>query len=112
MPIVRTTCPTCDVVTVEAPDLRVRLGSDATASEAVFVCPACCTEVVHPVSERMVPVLLGAGCPLDVLHAGDTLADRVLPAAHPAFGPQLSELEIQQFVAALDRNDWYDELAY
>ncbi len=111
MPTVRTTCPTCDIVTLDAPALRVRLGSDEDASEVIFVCPTCHHLVVHPLSERMVPVLLGAGCPVDI-EDGERLADRVRPAAHPAFGPELSELEIEQFVAALDRTDWYDELAY
>ena len=127
MPTVRTTCPTCDIVTLDAPELRVRLGSDGTGSEAAFVCPACHHEVVHPLSERMIPVLLGAGCPLDFdddldgdlegdgipgERLGERLADRYRPAAHPAFGLELTELEIEQFVAALNRTDWFDELAY
>ncbi len=119
MPTVRTTCPTCDIVTLDAPELRVRLGSDLVGSEVVFVCPACHHEVAHPLSERMVPVLLGAGCPLDVEDDEDRpdgrperLGDRYRPAAHPAFGPELTDLEIEQFVAALNRTDWFDELAY
>lgn len=68
------------------------------------MCPACLAEVVHPLNERMVPVLIGAGCPVD---------DRSVAACmsrHPSHGPEISETEIAEFVAALDRNDWFDEL--
>lgn len=103
MALVRTTCPTCDVVIVRAPDLTVRrMGA---VSEAVFVCPACDSPVVHPLNERMVPVLVGAGCPVD-----DTSLE-ACRARHPSAGADITEDEIDAFVAGLDRFDWFDELA-
>lgn len=100
--IVRTTCPRCDVITVRAPELTVR--RTGAASEAVFMCPACLDEVIHPLHDRMVPVLIGAGCPVD---------DRTVAACmsrHPSRGAEISEAEIAEFVSALDRRDWFDEL--
>ena len=102
MSIVRTTCPRCDIVTVQAPELTVRRHGEA--SEAVFVCPACDAEVVHPLNERMVPVLIGAGCPVD-----DTSVAACI-ARHPAMGPEITEGEIREFVASLERDDWMGEL--
>ena len=102
MSLVRTTCPRCDVVTVRAPELTVR--RTGAESEAVFMCPACLAEVVHPLNERMVPVLIGAGCPLDDRSVGACMA------RHPSQGFEISEAEIDEFVAALDRHDWFDEL--
>ena len=102
MSIVRTTCPKCDVITVQAPDLTVRRNGEV--SEAVFLCPACAALVVHPLNERMVPVLIGAGCPVD-----DTSVE-ACRARHPSQGPDISEDEIDAFVAALERSDWFDEL--
>ena len=102
MSVVRTTCPQCDIITVRAPDLTVR--RHGAVSEAVFLCPACAAEVVHPLNERMVPVLIGAGCPVD-----DTSVEECR-ARHPSQGPEITEHEIDEFAAALDRADWFDEL--
>ena len=103
MSVVRTTCPHCDIVTVRAPELTVRRHGDV--SEAMFVCPACDSVVVHPLNERMVPVLIGAGCPVDDLSVEHCMA------RHPSQGFEITEAEILEFVAALDGADWMDELA-
>ncbi len=112
MPTVRTSCPSCDVVTISAPELMVRLHeASSTRSEAVFVCPECATVVVHPLNERMVPVLLGAGCPVDRVRERQPSPASITEGADP-FQPELSELEIQCFRAALDRSGWFDELVH
>lgn len=102
---VRTTCPNCDVITVEAPAITVRHLSAPVRSEVVFVCPECADVVVHPLNDRMVPVLIGAGCPVD---------DRVFRALgdHPSAGYEITPAEIERFVADLDRAEWFDELEY
>jgi len=117
VPNVRTTCPTCDVVIVEASALTVRLRVRCDESEAVFTCPGCWLDVVLPLDENMIPVLIGAGCP--VAPDGGTDADLGLDPAgpgrsgwHPAFGPEISDAEIDRFVDELDRLDWFDELAH
>ena len=102
MSLVRTTCPRCDIITLRAPDLTVR--RTGGASEAVFVCPACDGEVTHPLNERMVPVLIGAGCPVDDRSTASCMA------RHPSQGFEITELEIADFLAGLDRIDWFDEL--
>jgi hypothetical protein len=104
VPLVRTTCPGCDVVTVRAPELTVRHRAGSGA-EAVFVCPACREQVVHPLSEPMVPVLIGAGCRVEDAVA---LARQL---EHPSAGPAITEAEIVAFVAGLDRSDWFERLS-
>ena len=111
MPIVRTTCPTCDVVVVESPALTVRLHAYPEGSEAMFVCPECGNDVVHPLDEHMVPVLIGAGCPVDE----GTDLDRSGPGPigwHPSFGLEITEAEIARFVQQLDDVDWFDDLIH
>ena len=71
MPTVRTTCPTCDTVLIDAGDLTLRRRPDATQTECSFVCPDCVQVVVQPVSEKMVPVLIGAGCLVEEWGEGD-----------------------------------------
>lgn len=102
MPNVRTTCPRCDIVTVEAPEITVRHLPAPARSQAVFVCPACAGQVVHPLNDRMIPVLIGAGCPVE--HR------RREASALVADGPEITEDEIAHFVRSLDRADWFDAL--
>ena len=104
MSLVRTTCPRCDIVTLRALDLTVRRSDGA--SEAYFVCPDCRDEVTHPLNERMVPVLIGAGCPVDDRSSSACMSH------HPSSGFEITELEISEFVAGLDRSDWFDELRH
>lgn len=96
MPTVRTTCPNCEIITVDAMIITVRRRIGEARSECTFVCPACVTEVVQPVADRMVPALIGAGCAVEEW-----------PAA-----PGLTETEIEAFVQALERDDWLDELQH
>ena len=62
MPTVRTTCPSCDTVLIDAGELTLRRRPDAVHTECSFVCPDCVQTVVQTVSDKMVPVLIGAGC--------------------------------------------------
>ena len=103
MPTVRTTCPSCDTVLIDAGALTVRRRPDATQSECCFICPDCVQAVVQPVSDKMVPVLIGAGCMIEDWAHSD--ARRL----HPAFGG-ITESEIRDFVDSLDRDDWFGEL--
>ncbi len=100
MPTVRTHCPSCQVVTVDAVQMVVRRRADASGSEAVFECPACASVVVQAVDARMVPVLIGAGCEIEDWAVSDARA------LHPSHAGGITEAEIAQFVAALDRRNW------
>lgn len=103
MPTVRTTCPTCDTVLIDAGALTIRRRADADHTECSFVCPDCVQIVVQPVSEKMVPVLIGAGCMVEEWGIGDARS------LHPSSG-SITETEIQDFVSSLDRDDWFGEL--
>jgi hypothetical protein len=103
MPTVRTTCPSCDTVLIDAGELTLRRRPEADRTECSFVCPDCVQLVVQPVSDKMVPVLIGAGCLVEDWSLGDARA------LHPS-GGRITEQEIQDFVDSLDRDDWLGEL--
>jgi hypothetical protein len=103
MPTVRTTCPSCDTVLIDAGELTLRRRPEADRTECSFVCPDCVQLVVQPVSDKMVPVLIGAGCLVEDWSLGDARA------LHPS-GGHITEQEIQDFVDSLDRDDWLGEL--
>lgn len=104
MPTVRTTCPSCDTVLIDAGELTIRRRPDADHTECSFVCPDCAQVVVQSLNDRMVPVLIGAGCMIEEWGVEDA---RLL---HPSAG-RITEAEIEDFVASLERDDWYGELS-
>lgn len=104
MPTVRTTCPTCDVVIVDARDITLRRRPEATHVECSFVCPDCLEPVSQPVSDKMVPVLIGAGCEVEDWAVSDARAD------HPSMSGRITEAEIAEFIVELERADWMTEL--
>lgn len=103
MPTVRTTCPTCDTVLIDAGELTLRRSDDSDRTECSFTCPDCVQLVVQPVSEKMVPVLIGAGCLVEEWSVGDA------SYLHPS-GGRITEVEIEEFVASLESDDWFGEL--
>jgi hypothetical protein len=103
MPTVRTTCPTCDTVLIDAGALTLRRRHDADQTECSFTCPDCVQIVVQPVSDKMVPVLIGAGCIVEEWALDDA---RML---HPSNG-SITEDEIEEFVSSLAADDWFGEL--
>jgi hypothetical protein len=103
MPTVRTTCPTCGTIVIDVGGLLVRRRRDIDHCECVFTCPLCEDEVVQALSDRMVPVLIGAGCLVDDWgHETRSL--------HPSMTGAITESEIDEFVQDLDRDDWFEEL--
>lgn len=99
MTILRTVCPSCDVVRVRAEEATLRTLGVGSGLEVDFVCPGCAGRVVQQLNARMLPLLVSAGCALEEAVPSDV-------------DGAISEAEIQAFVASLDRNDWADELAY
>ncbi len=99
MTILRTVCPSCDVVRVRATEATVRQNDTESNVEVDFVCPGCSGRVVQQLNARMLPLLVSAGCAVEDLVPAD--ADGAI-----------SESEIRSFVCSLDRIDWADELAH
>lgn len=99
MTILRTVCPSCDVVRVRAEDATLRQYDGGAALEVDFRCPGCASRVVQQLNARMLPLLVSAGCMVE-----STIPSDVEGA--------ISESEIRSFVSELDRADWADELAY
>ena len=100
MPSVRTRCPHCEVVTIDALQVMVRRRVGVPGTEAVFECPACAQVVVQAVEPHMVPVLIGAGCTVEEWQVSDARA------LHPSSSGAITEREINEFVASLDRRNW------
>lgn len=98
MTILRTVCPNCDIIRVRAPEVTLRQFEDAQHVEVAFRCPGCAGRVVQELSVNMVPMLLSAGC-LVITGSGGFADDG-----------GITETEIRDFVASLDREDWFDEL--
>lgn len=99
MTILRTVCPSCDVIRVKAEDATLRHRGDSTHVEVDFTCPGCAARVVQHLSVRMLPLLLSAGC-----------IDERAPSVHD--DGAISEAEIQAFAEDLQRLDWADELTH
>lgn len=99
MTILRTVCPSCDVVRVRAEDATLRRYDSGAALEVEFQCPGCASRVVQQLNARMLPLLVSAGCMVE-----STIPSDVAGA--------ISESEIRSFMSELDRADWADELAY
>ncbi len=108
MPTVRTTCPTCDTVVIDAGALTLRRRFGAEHAECSFVCPECVQIVVQALNDQMVPVLIGAGCLVEDWDAPDRGVEGAR-ALHPSSGG-ITEAEIEDFRASLDHDDWYGEL--
>lgn len=111
MPTVRTTCPNCETVIVDAGSLTLRRRLDSAHSECQFTCPTCASEVVHELTDRMVPVLIGAGCQVEDWETSDRTSRSMSRARlhHPSSGA-ITAAEIDEFVAALAGDSWMDEL--
>lgn len=99
MTILRTVCPSCDVVRVRAEDATLRQYDGGAALEVDFQCPGCASRVVQQLNARMLPLLVSAGCVVESTVPSDAEG-------------AISEAEIRAFVQELDRADWADELAY
>ncbi len=99
MTILRTVCPSCDVIRVRAAEATVRQHDSESNVEVDFVCPGCSGRVVQHLNARMLPLLVSAGC----------VVENVVPSAADG---AISESEIRAFVCSLDRIDWADELAH
>ena len=105
MPTVRTNCPMCETVIVDAASMTLRRRPDAHHTECTFTCPTCITPVVQSLTERMVPVLLGAGCQVE-----PGTASAVIAPDHESIGGRITETEIALFLTDLERADCLDEL--
>ncbi len=73
---------------------------DERQIEVDFTCPECQGRVVQQLNARMAPLLLSAGCIIDP----GSLASAECGG--------ITEDEIQEFVRALDRPDWTDQLTH
>ncbi len=110
MPTVRTTCPSCEVVIVDARDITLRRHAQSLHVECSFLCPECTGPVVQSISDKMVPVLIGAGCEVEDWEVSDARSLHPSQSAHPSQTGRITETEIVEFILELERDDWMAEL--
>lgn len=91
---IRTTCTQCGDIELTHQDVRLELSAEWTTGAYCFTCPYCLGEERRSASQRVITILLAAGVTYEVIEDD-------MP---------ISETEIREFVAALDREDWYAQL--
>ena len=102
---VKTTCPTCDVVTVPAEDVTLRMCSaSGDCSSYSFRCPGCDRSVAHPADEVATTLLLSAGVTIVVWGPPAELDE-------PRSGPPIAEADLVALRTALEEPGWFDRLA-
>ena len=94
MTTIRTSCGSCGDIELTQDNLRLELSPEWTSGNYLFTCPYCDHEESRPASQRVVTILLAAGVTYQVV---------------ATVGP-ISTCEIDEFVAALDSEDWMSEL--
>ena len=96
MTTIKTTCDHCGEIHLEPSDIALELGTADTDGIYRFVCPDCFAIQRRPATSRVVSILLATG----VSYAVNVESK----------GP-ITMSEIDQFVALLDGDDWFANLA-
>jgi len=96
MTTIRTSCSICGDIELAPSDLSLRLTPDDGTGEYLFECPHC-EQVQHrPANHRVVSILLATGVAYEVVDEA---------------GP-ITEVEIREFLTALDHEDWPERLRF
>ena len=91
---IRTSCPLCGDVELAPADLALRLAPCRGTGTYQFRCPHCEQLQQRPANHRVVSILLATGVAYEVV-------DDTTP---------ISEREIDEFMAGLDRGNWTEHL--
>jgi predicted RNA-binding Zn-ribbon protein involved in translation (DUF1610 family) len=95
MTTIRTTCPSCGDVELTVEDVGLEMAIGAEEGRYRFQCPFCGMLQRRPASRRVVSVLLATGVTYEIV----------------ATASPITEDEIDDFVTALDGEDWFREVA-
>lgn len=94
MTTIRTSCPLCGDVELAPTDLALRLTPCRGTGTYQFRCPHCEQVQERPANHRVVSILLATGVAYEVVDEA----------------PPISEGEIREFMAGLDRENWREQL--
>lgn len=94
MTTIRTSCQDCGVIELDPVDLRLELASLSGAGNYRFACPSCGGDQHRKANHRVVSILLATGVHYEVVE--DSAA--------------ITESEIRRFAAALDTDNWAEQL--
>lgn len=94
MTMIRTTCTTCGEVELIPGELTLELTALNGAGTYAFSCPTCGIDQRRPANHRVISILLATGVGYEVLDDPD----------------RITETEIRRFSAALETDDWADQL--
>jgi predicted RNA-binding Zn-ribbon protein involved in translation (DUF1610 family) len=100
---IRTRCPSCGEIELGANEVALHLLADDPESAFYdFVCPTCSALVRKPADDQVAQLLIGGGVGVVIEHPH--------PERAPD-GPPLTIDDVLDFMLALERGDWIDELA-
>lgn len=94
MTMIRTTCTTCGEVELIPGELTLTLTALDGIGTYTFACPTCGHDQERPANHRVVSILLATGVGYEVASDPDAI----------------TESEIRRFAAALDADDWVEQL--
>jgi hypothetical protein len=94
MTMIRTTCITCGEVELIPGELTLTLAALDGTGSYTFSCPTCGDDQRRPANHRVVSILLATGVGYEVSEDPDAI----------------TEAEIRRFSAALDAEDWAEQL--
>jgi hypothetical protein len=94
MTMIRTTCATCGEVELIPGELTLELTAMSGVGAYMFACPVCGESQRRPANHRVVSILLATGVGYEVRSDPETI----------------TESEIRRFAAALDTEDWAEQL--
>ena len=96
MTTIKTTCARCGDVELLPEDLSLELSPASATGAYRFHCPFCVSMQRRPANARVVSILLATGVTYEV----------VVDPTDP-----ITEAEVALFTEALERDDWFEDLA-
>jgi predicted RNA-binding Zn-ribbon protein involved in translation (DUF1610 family) len=101
---IRTNCPRCGEVEMEASVVLLSVDEASGVGSYSFVCPDCLEVVEKPADQKIVTLLLSAGVEVHET-ARLELSSRTLPG-----GPPLTNDDLIDFHFLLSQDDWFNQL--
>jgi predicted RNA-binding Zn-ribbon protein involved in translation (DUF1610 family) len=104
---IRTNCPRCGEVEMEASVVLLTVDEASGEGSYSFVCPECLEVVEKPADQKIVTLLLSAGVEV---HRAAPVADAVISSRRTPDGPPLTADDLIDFHFLLSQDDWFNQL--
>jgi predicted RNA-binding Zn-ribbon protein involved in translation (DUF1610 family) len=104
---IRTNCPRCGEVEMEAAVVLLTVDEASGEGSYSFVCPECLEVVEKPADQKIVTLLLSAGVEV---HRSTQEAEIVMSSRRTPDAPPLTADDLIDFHFLLSRDDWFTQL--